>query len=383
MQMLYKKPARLSFPTSIIGLGGEHFVGMPQEQVNAIMDAAIEGGMDYIDIFMPDPTVRTTIGHALKGRREKMHIQGHLCTVHHETQYERTRDVAKIKPSFEDLLTRLQTDYIDVGMIHYVDTEEDFESVFNSPVIDYALDLQKKGIIHHLGMSSHNPLVALKAVETGLLDVLLFSINAAYDLEKPETDIFNLIEFADLKEGNWTIDPNRQKLYSTCEHAGIGITVMKGLGGGSLLKAETSPFGKAMNVAQCCHYCLTRPGVCSVLVGCASPEEVHAALGYLSATDAEKDYAPILSGAEHVQLTGRCMYCNHCQPCPAQIDIAAVTKYLDLATLQDTVPPSVRQHYMALPHNATDCLMCGRCEDNCPFSVHVRANMERARRVFA
>lgn len=37
-------------------------------------------------------------------------------------------------------------------------------------------------------------------------------------------------------------------------------------------------------------------------------------------------------------MTGRCMYCNHCQPCPARIDIAAVTKFLDLATQQAMAP---------------------------------------------
>ena len=52
-------------------------------------------------------------------------IQGHLCTVYEDEQYTRTRDIEKTKRSFEDLLHRLQTDYIDVGMIHYVDSEED------------------------------------------------------------------------------------------------------------------------------------------------------------------------------------------------------------------------------------------------------------------
>ncbi len=380
--MLYKKPARLSFPTSIIGLGGEWLNDKTQEEVTAIIDAAIEGGMNYLDIFMPQPQTRSHIGQALKGRRDKMHIQGHLCTVFEDNQYERTRDLAKTKAGFGDLLARLQTDYIDVGMLHYVDSEEDYASVFNTPIIEYALSLKQKGIIHHLGMSSHNPLIALKAVETGLIDVLLFSINAAYDLEKADTDIYSLIEFKDLSASSWSIDPARQTLYSACEREGVGITVMKPLGAGSLLKAETSPFGKAMSVTQCNHYCLTRPAVCSVLVGCASPAEVHEALAYLSATDAEKDYAPILSGAGKIQMTGRCMYCNHCQPCPAHIDVAAVTKFLDMATMQENVPPSVRQHYAALKKNAGDCLMCGQCEENCPFQVKVRENMERAQRVF-
>ncbi len=76
------------------------------------------------------------------------------------------------------------------------------------------------------------------------------------------------------------------------------------------------------------------------------------------------------------------MYCNHCQPCPAHLDIAAVTKFLDLATQQPTVPDTVMQHYWALPATAEDCLLCGRCESNCPFGVKIRENMKRAREVF-
>jgi hypothetical protein len=60
-------------------------------------------------------------------------------------------------------------------------------------------------------MSSHNPEVALRAVETGLIDVLMFSINAAYDLEKADADISVLVDFKGFGEEGWSIDPMRQK----------------------------------------------------------------------------------------------------------------------------------------------------------------------------
>lgn len=81
-------------------------------------------------------------------------------------------------------------------------------------------------------------------------------------------------------------------------------------------------------------------------------------------------------------MTGKCMYCNHCQPCPAHLDIAAVTKFLDLAQQQEAVPETVMEHYWSLSATAEDCLMCGRCEPNCPFGVKIRENMKRARKVF-
>ena len=384
--MHYRQLGKTGLSASVIGLGGEWFVNKSQAEVTAVMEAALAGGVNMFDCFMPQPETRTHIGQALRGRREQMIIQGHLCAVFENGQYERSRDMHKVKAAFTDLLARLNTTYIDIGMIHYVDSMDDLAEVCEGGILDYARQLQQAGVIRHLGISSHNPLVARKAVEMGVFEVLMFSINAAYDLEKPETDIYAQIAFADLTgehaTATWSITPERQALYAACQQAGVGITVMKALGAGSLLSAERSPFGQAMSVAQCCHYCLTRPGVASVLVGCATPAEMQTAIAYCEASDAERDYAPVLGANPNVQMSGRCMYCNHCQPCPQRIDIAEVTKYLDLALLHDHVPDTVRQHYAALGVTAADCIECGVCEPNCPFGVRVRENMRRAQEVF-
>ena len=381
--MEYRTLGRTGIRVSEIGLGGEWFNGLTAAESRAIVDAALEKGINYIDIFMPQAPTRSNLGAALEGRREQFVIQGHLCTVFEDGQYTRTRDIEKTKRSFEDLLARLRTDYIDVGMIHYVDSEEDFRTVFEGPVLAYARELKQKGAIRHIGMSSHNPHIALKAAESGIVDVLMFSINPAYDMERAETDIDDLIEFKGMEKNGFVVDEARQRLYSACEAAGVAITVMKPLGAGTLLKAESSPFGVAMTVPQCIQYCLDRNGVKVVIVGCHTVDEVLEAVKYYDTPMPERSYAHIFSAGNAIHMTGRCMYCNHCQPCPAHIDIAAVTKFLDLAALQDSVPETVAQHYWSLPATADDCLMCGRCEPNCPFGVKIRDNMARARDLFA
>lgn len=380
--MNYRILGRTGLKVSEIGLGGEWFNGLSQEESTAIVDAALENGINYIDIFMPQAPTRDHLGGALKGRREKFIIQGHLCTIYENEQYTRTRNIEKTKRSFQDLLDRLQTDYIDVGMIHYVDSEKDFQRVFEGPVLEYAKELKEKGVIRHIGMSSHNPHIALKAVESGVVDVLMFSINPAYDMESADTDIYDLMEFKGMEHSGLVVDEARQKLYSSCEAEGVAITVMKPLGAGTLLKAESSPFGVAMTVPQCIQYCLDRNGVKVVIVGCHSPEEVLEAVRHQYVSDEERSYAHIFASGASISMTGKCMYCNHCQPCPAHLDIAAVTKFLDLATQQETVPDTVMEHYWALSATADDCLMCGRCEPNCPFGVKIRENMKRAREVF-
>lgn len=381
--MKYRTLGRTGLKVSEVGLGGEWFNGLSEEESIRIVDAAEQNGVNYIDIFMPQAPTRDHLGAALKGRREKFLIQGHLCTVYEDEQYTRTRDIEKIKRSFEDLLHRLQTDYIDIGMIHYVDSEEDFQTVFGGEIIEYAKELKEKGIVRYLGMSSHNPHIAKKAAEIGLIDVLMFSINPAYDLESPETDIYDLMDFKGMGENGWVVDEARQELYSYCESAGVAITVMKPLAAGTLLSAETSPFGVAMTVPQCIQYALDRNGVKCVIVGCHSVEEVLQAVRYDQLSEQERSYAHIFASGNQINMTGRCMYCNHCQPCPAHIDIAAVTKFLDLASSQPEVPETVMQHYWSLNATAADCLMCGRCEPNCPFGVKVRENMKKARELFA
>ncbi len=381
--MKYRTLGRTGLKVSEVGLGGEWFNGLSEEESIRIVDAAEQNGVNYIDIFMPQAPTRDHLGAALKGRREKFLIQGHLCTVYEDEQYTRTRDIEKTKRSFEDLLHRLQTDYIDVGMIHYVDSEEDFQTVFGGEIIEYAKKLKEKGIVRYLGMSSHNPHIAKKAAETGLIDVLMFSINPAYDLESPETDINDLMDFKGMGENGWVVDEARQELYSYCESAGVAITVMKPLAAGTLLSAEASPFGVAMTVPQCIQYALDRNGVKCVIVGCHSVEEVLQAVCYDQLSEQERSYAHIFASGNQINMTGRCMYCNHCQPCPAHIDIAAVTKFLDLASSQPEVPETVMQHYWSLNATAADCLMCGRCEPNCPFGVKVRENMKKARELFA
>lgn len=380
--MKYRTLGKTNLVVSEIGLGGEWFNGLTPEESRKIIDTADENDINYIDIFMPQAPTRDNIGAALEGRRERFIIQGHLCTVYEDEQYMRTRDIEKTKASFKDLLARLRTDYIDVGMIHYVDSEDDFKTVFEGPIYEYALELKEKGIIRHIGMSSHNPHIALKAVEKGYIDVLMFSINPAYDMEASDTDIYDLMEFKGMEKGHLVADEARQKLYSLCESSGVAITVMKPLGAGTLLDAKSSPFGVAMTVPQCIQYALDRNGVKVVIVGCHTVQEVLEAVKYYDLSSEERSYSHIFASGNSIHMTGRCMYCNHCQPCPAHIDIAAVTKFLDLALQQESVPETVMEHYKSLPAKADDCLMCGKCESNCPFGVNIRENMKKAKSVF-
>lgn len=375
--------AKANMAVSEIGLGCEHLERLDYPAVKAVIDKAIKCGINILDVFMSEPNVRTNIGRALEGRREQVILQGHIGAAYIDGQYKRTRDPKLCKEFFEDFLARLQTDYVDIGMLHFIDDSEDFEKVFNGEIMRYALELKQKGVIRALGMSSHNPAVALQGVKTGLIDVLMFSINPAYDILPPNEDIEVLFKpdtFMD--ESLRGTDPVRAELYRACEAKGVAITVMKALGAGTLLKKESSNLGVPLTPAQCIHYALDRPAVVSVLVGARTPEEVETAAGYENTEEQEKDYSIILSQTPKYASKGRCMYCNHCLPCPSKIDIALVNKYLDLATVGESLPDTVKMHYKAMKTTAADCIACGSCEKNCPFDVKIIGRMQKAAEVF-
>lgn len=252
----------------------------------------------------------------------------------------------------------------------------------NGPYIEYVKELKAGGKIRHIGMSTHNPAMAVKAAESGVIEMLMFSVNPAFDLLPPTDDIDTY--FADEYQADLGgIDPVRAGMYKLCEQKDVGITVMKPYAGGRLFDEKRSPFGVALTPVQCIHYCLTRPAVASVLAGYDTPEQVEQAAAYETAAQEEKDYAGVLARApRHTFGQGECTYCGHCKPCPAEIDIAMVNKYYDLAVMQPEVPAAVKAHYDALEHHADECIGCKSCEGRCPFGVRIAERMAKTAELF-
>lgn len=379
--MKTRRLGKTELQVSEIGFGGEWLERHPEEESIELIHYASSKGINILDCWMPDPKSRNIIGEGIKENRDKWFIQGHIGSTWKDEQYYRTREMEYVRPAFEDLLKRLQTDYIDLGMIHYVDSEEEWDDLQQSEYMDYVMELKRTGVIRHIGMSSHNPKVAKKAAESGYVEMILFSINPAFDMLPASENIDTMFaeEFDSSLKG---IDADRARLYKACEENDVGITVMKGFAGGRLFDEKRSPFGVSLTPVQCIHYALTRPAVCSIMCGYDTKEQVNDAVAYETATEEEKDYASVIANAPFHSYKGECTYCGHCKPCAADLDIAMINKFYDLATMQPEVPATIRSHYELLEHKASECIGCQECETRCPFGVPIAERMEKTAELF-
>ena len=381
--MKYRHLGKTGLKVSEIGFGAEWLQGKTLEESKKLIDYSHSEGVNFMDCWMSEPNVRTNIGIAIKDTREDWIIQGHFGSTWQDGQYVRTREMDKVIPAFEDFMERFQIDYLDFGMIHYVDEVEDFENIMNGEFIKYVRQQKKDGVIRHIGISTHSPTVALLATEVEDIELIMFSINPAFDMLASINDIAVYIEDDTYKNKELEgLAPERAELYQVCKDKDIPLVVMKGYAGGRLLRDEDSPFGVALTPIQCIDYCLTRPAVASIMVGANDVKEMEDAIAYETASHKEKDYASVLVNAPKNSYEGQCTYCGHCAPCTANINIAMVNKFYDLARHHDEVPESIRAHYNDLMCNASDCIACGNCEERCPFNVGIVEIMEKAKELF-
>ncbi len=180
--MKYRELGNTGLQVSEIGMGCEGFGEDGCRNARLLFDAAQELGINYFDLYTSNPEIRAAVGETL-GAGDQFLIQSHVCSVWKDGQYKRSRDIQEVRAGFEEMMALLRTDYLDVGMIHYCDSLKDWEEIVNGPVMEYVQEKKRAGVIRHVGLSSHNPEVALKAVESGLIEVLMFSVNPCYDLQ--------------------------------------------------------------------------------------------------------------------------------------------------------------------------------------------------------
>ena len=355
---------------SAIGLGTEYLLGLPREHVVGVIRRAIEQGVSYFDLFWPHPEFRDTMGMAFAGRRREVMLAAHLGSVMLDGQPGISRDPSSCLEYFHDFLRRYRTDYVDVLFLFNSNTREDYDRLVGpGGLLEIAQRLKQQGAARSIGFGGHNAQSARQAVESGFFDVLIFPVNLTCR----------------------TVPGNRE-LHEACSRHQVGLVAMKPYAGGHLLgetqsvSIEDFQMGRTqmsgaptrfekrhpITPVQCLSYALSQPGVSTVIPGCKDLDQLASALAWLSATEPERDFSRLLPDFDHYPV-GQCVYCNHCLPCPARIDIGKTLSLLDKA--QEGLTQELRAAFAALPMQPSECLECGDCTERCPFGVDVVPQM--------
>lgn len=362
--MEYRVNKRTGDKISALGFGTSYIAQAPEKDAVAAIRRAFEGGVNYFDLATSDGKTFSYFGTALSDVRKDIMYQIHFGADYSAGTYGWSTDGEVVRRSVERQLERLKTDYIDYGFIHCIDEISDWEDYRKNGAFDYLMKLKEQGVVRHIGLSSHTPATIGRVLGEAPVDMLMFSVNPGYDYQKGEYAKGSVEE--------------RSAVYRRCEAQGIGISVMKPFSGGQLLDAAASPFGRALTKYQCMQYALDRPGVLTVLPGAGSVRQVEELLGFFGAGEEERDYS-VLGSFSPADALGKCVYCNHCKPCPVGLDIGLINKYYDLAQNGDTM---ASEHYRGLSKHADCCIGCGHCDSRCPFGVNQSVRMKEIAEYF-
>jgi len=153
---------------SRLGYGAMELAGWPKARAMEERDAlrfinqVIDRGINYVDTSIDYGLSEVLIGKALAHRRDDFFLASKCaCQVGVEGVGERgethTYTGENVRAGIEQSLRRLRTDHLDVVQVHGNPTRKELE---DGGVIDALLDMQKKGYVRHLGISSRLPLLA-------------------------------------------------------------------------------------------------------------------------------------------------------------------------------------------------------------------------------
>jgi len=383
--MNYRTLGRTGIKVGEIGMGLEHLLDKDEDVVVGTITAALDGGVNYMDCH-PGHDIKSEeteyggylkLGKAIRGKRDG------LCLTYLAAS---SLSPAETKPRFEYFLRAIESDYIEVFILQFCDKVKDYDAMTGAGgLLEYALALRAEGKIKHIGISTHSAAVAFKAIDSGVIDVLMYPVNPAFDVvtdeEQYKTDDLGTLWDAahDFDASGKSGAQPRKSVYSECERTGVALVVMKAFGGGFIFSIEKDAGFTPVNLIA---YALAQTGVSVVAPGCTKPDEIIEILRYNTCADEEKDYSAAVAKSRW-SVMENCLYCNHCLPCGADINIAQVNRLLDaLAYNPGADTGSVRAGYEALRVKASACIGCGACVARCPFKVKVIERMKQAARIF-
>jgi len=295
------------------------------------------------------------VGQGLKGIRDKV-----VITTKHMMNFRQKIEKAAVVKRVEDSLKRLQTDYIDIAMVHSI---EDLSPLLKSEEVLGAYDeLKKAGKVRFTGFSTHNPKVTLKqALETDFPQVVL--------------TIYNHMEGKEI-----------EPLVKAVRAKGIGTVAMKIFAGNQQgnLKGMVGP--KMSYPQAAIRWVLANPDFDTCIPTMSSYSHVEE---YVAASGQPLDRAALQMVARY-QEQASSRYCRvSCQEClaacPANVAVNDVLRYA-MYHEDYGLERMAADYYAELEasRKPVGCAGCAApCENACPYGLPVRAKLIHAHEILS
>lgn len=209
---------------------------IPDEAALAdLLALARDLGINTLDTAPAYGTSEERLGRLLKGRRKEWVIIGKAGEEFENGQSAYHFTPEHFRMSLERSLRRLQTDYLDVLLIH--SDGRDLDILSSVPLVETLLDFRRRGLVRAVGASTKTAAGGIRALE--LLDVVMAAYTPDYTDEKPVLD-----------------------------HAHAH-------GKGAILKKALSS-GHARDMGAALSFGLSHPGVSSIIAGTINPDHLRA-----------------------------------------------------------------------------------------------------------
>ncbi|WDU82106.1 aldo/keto reductase [Caloramator sp. Dgby_cultured_2] len=329
--MKYRVLGKTHLKVSEIGFGGIPIQKLTQEEAAKVIHKAEETGINFIDTARAYSCSEEYIGKALKGRRKNWII----ATKSMARSYE------DMKRDIEISLKNLNTDYIDLYQLHNVKDIASYKEAFGeNGALKALLEAKEKGIIRHIGVTSHSLDMLKHMIENPLVETIMYPYNV---VERQAIETFKLA-----KERN------------------IGIIAMKPMAGGVLSDGKLA-----------LKFILKDDFISTAIPGMASIQEV---IENVSASKEEitKDEIELCDNIYKEMDKEFCRRCGYCAPCPQGIDIPfsfILRGYYVNYDLKDWA----KERYNNLKAHASDCRECGICETRCPYDLQIRKMLKEVK----